>query len=393
MNKRLVYGIVSRTVAFAVLILTSKFLLDRNGFVYEIFNIDLSFMLYPLLVASATFYMATIFGVFLTGELADVVIGNVKVFALGLFFSIIVMNSPVPREFHPLGFWLLIGVTIVVFNRVMGAVSDCYRSNLLRVFSRSVSLFAGGYVLSKMMHTFPNHIYPEFISSPERIVFYSFMVASAVSLLGVFERSRNSYLSYIGKKFGTTSGLFSTFLLVMFLLFYFFNLRPIIVGQYSNYVVVFEWSIVCLASFVIYRNVKSYVAKSLAEDLRLGKWKRLVQTVVFNKDQVDEVSKVAEKFVEDGFKEGILIYLISTLLENGIPYSDIEAVISELVDYEDPPAPKLMFHWRLEDLERENKTRRIEVLRFTLNEASRVLHVSSPSEVLGEELGRDLCEL
>jgi hypothetical protein len=82
-------------------------------------------------------------------------------------------------------------------------------------------------------------------------------------------------------------------------------------------------------------------------------------------------------FLEDGSKEGILVNLISGLAENGVTPFRIEAVVGELVEYDDVPEPRLMFNWTQKNLERQNRLRRLNVLHSTLEEVGATVGIQT----------------
>ncbi len=388
MEKKLIRGFALRTICLAITYFIMDFILNKSNIIQQTANFDPSFLFYPTIATSTAIYSASILDLFLTGELACIMASSIRILAAALFFSIIFANSPTPQAFHPLGFWLLMATLTIIVVRVAGSASKYYGGVILKTFIESPCIFMLGYVLSRILSILVSASNIEFLKSaylPEK-TYNSFLALSTLSILGIFQNSRNPYLSYIGKKFGGLSGKTSTFILIMFLLFYFSDFRPIVANLFPNYIVVMEWAAVCLAAFAIYRRMRTYVSKRLTEDLRLGKWTAHVQKIFHEKGNVVEASKAAEKFVESGFKGGILSYLITALAENDLPASTIEQVIGELADYEDYCYPKLTLKWELENLKMKSRRRRMEVLVSTLVKASDFLGLKSQSYALKEEV-------
>jgi len=388
MDKKLIQGFTLRTIGLAIVYFSVDYILNKSNIIKQAINIEPSFLFYPIIATSTALYLASIFKLFLTGELACVMVSNIRILATTLFFSIIFANPPTPQAFHPTGFWLLTATLTIIIVRTAGSVSKYYGGLILKTFIESPCIFMLGYTLSRVLSILVSTQNIEFLKSaylPEKI-YYSFLALSILSILGIFQNSNNPYFSYIGKKFGGLAGKISTFILIIFLLSYFSNLRPIVANLFSNYIVVIEWAAVCLTAFAIYRRMRTYVSKRLTEDLRLAEWTTHVQKIFHEKDKVVEASKVVEKFIELGLKGGILSYLITALVENEVPASTIESIIGELADYEDDHYPKLTLKWELENLEIKNKRRRMEVLMSTLTQASNFLGLSSQSHALEEEV-------
>ena len=388
MEKGLIRGFTLRTIGLAITYFSMDFILNKSNIIQQTANIEPSFLFYPIIATSTALYSASILDLFLTGELACIMVSSIRILAATLFFSIIFANSPTPQAFHPLGFWLLMATLTIIVVRVAGPVSKYYGGAILKTFIESPCIFIVGYALSRVLSILVISSNVEFVKSaylPEKI-YYSFLALSLLSILGVFQNSTDPYLSYIGKKFGKLSGRTSTFILIILLLFYFCNFRQIVANLLPNYIVVIEWAAVCLAAFATYRRMRAYATKRLTEELRLGKWTVHVQKIFHEKGKVMEASKVAEKFVETGLKGGILSYLITALAENDVAASTIESIIGELADYEDDYHPKLTLKWELENLEMKSRRRRMEVLVSTLIKASNFLGLRGQSHALGEEV-------
>jgi hypothetical protein len=388
MDKKLIQGFILRTIGLAIVYFTVDFILNKSNIIQQAINIKPSFLFYPIIATSIALYLASILKLLLTGELSYITVSSIKMLAATIFFSIILANPPTPQVLQPLGFWLLMATITIIIVRAAGSITKYYGGVILKTFIESPCIFTLGYILNRVLNILINTQNIEFLKStclPEKI-YYSFLTLSILSILGILQNSRNPYLSYVGKKFGTLSGKTSTFIIIILLLFYFSDLRPIIVNLLPNYIVVIEWAAVCLTAFAIYRRMKTYVSKRLTEDLKVGEWTTHVQKIFHEKDKVVEVSKVAEEFIESGLKGGILSYLIAALVENEVPTSTIESIIGELADYEDDHYPKLTLKWELENLEIENKKRRMKVLTSTLIKASNFLGLSSQSHILEEEL-------
>jgi hypothetical protein len=381
MNKKTATSLASRTIIFAVLILAIEFVSSHNDEIIQTSDIDVSYMILPLIIASTIIYAVAMVDVFLTGELSQAFSRGVVGFTVGLFLSLAIARAPYLQDYQPLGFWILIGVVIIVAAYLSSAVSRSHHLSSIKVLSISIAFLTLGYVSSQIVSLLSQRTTVEFPQSFETVIFWSFAAASALCLLGLLSGSHNPYLSYVGNKFGSASGLVTIFALAIFLLLYSFDLRPILANSYPNYVLPFEWGAVCVVCFAFYRSAKSYAAKFLAEDLSLGKWTRLFQKIEQKKDKVEEVSKIVKKFVDDGNKEGILIYLTSTLIENQASTPEIVAAISKLVEYWDLPLPKLAFLSKLENRERENKVRRKTVLQQTLMDTANALRLHVPASL------------
>ena len=375
MDKRMKTVLAFRTVIFVILIVALEFVSNHNNVITQLLGADLSFTFLPLAVVSAIIYAVSIVDVLLEGELWTAVLKGALGFAVGLFLSMIIMVSPYPTGVQPLGSWLLAAVVVVVAVYISRAVFESYHVNVLKVLLVSFGLVILGYISSQMIVLLSQQTTVHFPPSFNIVVFCSFAAVSGLCLIGLLSGSENTYLSYVGKKLNNISNLAAVFVVAVLFFLYTFDLRPVLAASYSTYLLPFEWGAVFVISFVIFRNARSYVAKSLAQDLDLGKWTRLVQKIVQKKDKVEDVSKIVRGFVEEGNKEGVLVYLVSTLMENRASGSETVAAISGIINYHDIPRARLALFSKLENWKRENETRRKQVLHQTLMDTANVLRL------------------
>ena len=375
MDKRIATALALRTVIFVVLILILAFVSSHSNVLTQVLGVNVSFTISPLVVVSTMVYLVALADVLVRGELWMAVLRGALGFAVGLFLSMVVMAFPSPMDVQLIGFWLLAAVVVVVVAYISRAVFESYHVTVLRVLSLSVALIIMGYISSQMITLISQQAAVNFPPSFDIVVLCSFATASALCLIGFLSGSENPYLSYIGKELSKLSTLTAILVLAVFLFLYSFDVRPILAASYSIDLLPFEWGAVFAASFAIYRNARSYVAKSLAQDLDLGKWTRLVQKIEQNKGKVEDASRIVRKFVEEGSKDDVLVYLVSTLLENRASASETLAAIRGIINYRDIPRSRLALFSKLESCERENKTRRKEALRQTLMDTTNVLRL------------------
>lgn len=378
MDKGITTVLAFRTVIFVILILVLEFISSHNDVMIQMLGVDLSFTLLPLTVVSAIIYVISIADVLLKGELWTAVLRGGLGFSVGLFLSMIIMVWPYAADLLSLGAWLLAAVVVAVAVYISRAVFESYHISVMRVLPVSVALVILGYISSQMIALLSQQTTVHFPPSFDIVVFCSFATVSGLCLIGLLSSSENPYLSYIGKRLSNLSNLAAVFVIVVLFFLYSFDLRPTLAASYSTYLLPFEWGAVFVISFAIFRNARSYVAKSLAQDLDLGKWTRLVQKIVQKKDKVEDVSRIVREFVEEGNKQDVLVYLVSILLENRASASETVTVISKIINYRDIPRSRLALFSKLENWERENKTRRKEVLHQTLTDTADVLRLHLP---------------
>jgi hypothetical protein len=388
MKDEVLKGAILRTVTLAAAVVVTFYLLGWSSFVRDSFHEDVSFMLYPIIAVSIGLYAASLFDVLFTGELAGAVRDCIRIFAVGLLISFTLVMLPTVERLHQLGWWVLAGSSALIVAYLGRAVSSAYETDWPVVFSASVSLLAAGFIGMNAVRLFSDYVSSSNLEGLDWVVLWSFVAVSGVALLGLLKGSRNPVFSFVGARAGW-EGLALTFTAALFLQLYFRNWRSTLPESFSPYLAPVEWGIVCLTVLAVFLGMRSFVARSLSEEQRLGEWKKLVQKVAVWKDRVEEVAGIAGEFVEKGFKDRFIVYIVATLCANEVPSVRIEKVVNGLVDYSDLPEPRLFLVWRLGRRERENKDRRLKVLYSTLEKIADTIGLRSSSILPVEDLLRD----
>ena len=167
-------------------------------------------------------------------------------------------------------------------------------------------------------------------------------------------------------------------IVLFFVFIYFYYLRSFIISLFysyvsvsnkSSYIPVIEWGIVCVVSYLIYRDVRHHAKKSMTEDLLTGNWTSHVQRIAANKKDVMEASRLIDTFVESGSNVEIVTYLTSSLLKNKVNPSDIRETVGEIASYSEPTA---MFEkrWRWNESKEEGIELRTRMVQSALDKAS-----------------------
>lgn len=420
MDRRIVISIAYRVAVYVATIialevvlgkegLLSNYLQERKvGLLSNFLYLNLPPFLRPLQYACTLLFISSILRLVLVGKLADSLASSTKMLAFGIFFYTLFNQHPMLTGFSSLGSWVFICSMIVASKEIVDTVFSLYHIDHLRPLSTCVSVFLAGYFLSTMLRSFPPYItyinfalryaeqlraqrifdfryiistLPIIFALPvpiDTMVFYSSVFASALSLLGMLSHYRNPYVSYFGGIFSKASNIFGLFVLFTLIQIYFFNLRPVLLDVFPWYVPPLEWIAVCLVALAAFMMTKSYVSSVLSERLQFGEWMKHIQKVVYEKRDLESASEAIRRFVEEGAKEGVTVYLTSMLLRNGVQLPKIEKVVRYIVNYEDTQPPRLTLFYNLESLEEENMRRRMKVLISALKEAENILNLPAP---------------
>ena len=148
---------------------------------------------------------------------------------------------------------------------------------------------------------------------------------------------------------------------VFLLLAYDHFLRPGLEDTWGSSLVIAEWLalviVLALAGYLIWG-----FTKKISEDRQFGDLRMLVQTISYDRKQIETASAAVSDFVERGRKEGLIVYLTRVMLDNGVPPKAIEDIIAGIVGCRDDPEPPLVLRWTRGDIARHNKDRRLAVV-------------------------------
>jgi hypothetical protein len=167
-------------------------------------------------------------------------------------------------------------------------------------------------------------------------------------------------------------------IVIFFVLIYFYYLRSVMISLFysyvtvsnkSSYVPVIEWGIVCIAAYLIYRDVRHHAKKSMTEDLLAGNWATHVQRIGANKKDVVEASRLIDSFVEYGSNGEIMAYLTSSLLKNKVNPSEIRETVGEIATYSES-TPMFAKRWRWSKSKNEGIELRTKMIQSALDKAS-----------------------
>jgi len=369
-GKKVIKDIVSHSIKFAAFLLTSYWLLYPDGLISQFLNVNLSFLLLPLIILSTALYVSAVINAIFISRITEIIGKALE--GLSIALAIYLLTPRLASDLlSSLNYWLLILALTAIFNYVTNSLADLYHEPLLNVFSTSLSLFLAGFSLSNILAVFAQYLPPPLENFPPEIVFWGFTAAAAVSTVSIFRNFSNPYLHFLGVKID--SNIAGITLLLILTLTYFSALRPYVMSYLTPIPVsLIEWGVICLSFWLFYRNLRSQVNKRLTEPLRVGDWTKLRQEVEYHVDseQVNVADLVGE-FVDYGIKDGIITYLVSVMLSNGVSEDNVRGIVRRLIEYEDIPYPKICLKPWINGIDEENKRRRRDLLQEILSEIER----------------------
>jgi hypothetical protein len=376
-GKEVIKVIISHSIKFVAFLLISYWFLYPNGLIVQFLNVDLSFLILPLVILSTALYASAIINAIFTLKIAKIIGNALKGLAIALAIYLLIpclgrflMSRALLDILSSLNYWLLLFMLTVIFNNIARSLADLYHEPLLEISSTSLFLFLTGFLLNNILSILILYLPPPIDKFPPEIFFWSFIVAAVISLFSILRNFPNPYLHFIGVKVG--SNIAGITLLSILTLTYFSVLRPYITKYFpyiANVISLIEWGVVCLSFWVFYRNLRNQVNKFLMEPLHIGNWTTLRQEIEHHVDlEQINVSKIVEEFINCGVKDGIITHIVSVMLSNGVSEEKIRGIVRRLIEYQDIPYPKIRLSPWIKRVDEENKMRRKDVLQKMLLE-------------------------
>lgn len=361
----------------AVSLIALNILLSRGGFISNLLGVDLSFLIEVLTVPVILFFASSLLGALMASRLIKIVSNALGGLSLALAVYLFIDLAPITpiRQLLPVNQWLLMIMLAIIFGYVAVSFSDLYHEPLIGDASTSILIFLVGFALTNIV-SLARFRMPFGLSEVlPKVVFWGFTATALVSLLSLLRNLSNPYLHYLGRK--VKSNISSILLLLLFALAYFSAIRPYILGNFNLPIPIqlIEWSILCLSFLLFYRGLNGYVKGYLTENLHLGNWTRLAQRIEhFIDPEHLNLAGVIRDFIEHGRKDGIIAYIASIMLTNGVSIEAIREVIADIVEFRDMPYPKICLRPWIKGIDEENRRRRIKLLEEVTNKVNWIIY-------------------
>jgi hypothetical protein len=175
------------------------------------------------------------------------------------------------------------------------------------------------------------------------ILLFGFLFSAATALFYPLQYSKKSAFKKVGNWLGT--GTLQKVILGMILAGYLLFFRSYLTQFNSNGTVIGEWVFVGLITVIaVYRlRVK---LDAISAPLILESWEKHQQELGFKtSEEFVLLSKEVDTFLKLGEKKGVLLFLFNFLFLKKVSPNYIDLVLGELINYQDPPNPRLIFSW------------------------------------------------
>jgi hypothetical protein len=365
----------------------------------QLFTPEISFRIYdlvkPVLILLAFLYSASLAGRILYGEMVEALTGGIQDIGFTLSFLLFIQPIDFLQILEPMALFL-------VWASIISALKNISRPVLVKMNEvadpslEATQIILTGYLLLRSWNALRPDISdilggifpysPWFLLDKLGIlIIVTTGVLAIQSVIQLLEDYPNPYLSFIGRNLGEKNGgrIFALNLILLYSLV----LRrriPALIPNYAVFLPVAEWLLICLVFFSLYRRMRSHVENYMTARDDIGVWTKHIQGIEFKTDRdMEDMTRAIEKFIDEGEKRDIMVYLIFLLRDSGLGKKRIIHTLSELMGYQDQGPGLLAFTWQVEQLEERNRRMRKDVI-------SNILKTLSVRGVIDE--GWDLME-
>lgn len=350
--------------------------------------VDPTFLFLPLLSLLTCNYASKVIKAVIVGKLGTPLSSGANRIGLSSFVWLLTLDPSFPPYLQPLGdFILLVAVvsvarslasTILIDrNQVVGETVIKSAAILLmgiltsRVLQQVNTLLEeyGVFSLSALAGRTPVDVllglfYGGLLGVLERSILLSAFIVAGFSLTGILRHHPNPYLDYVGRRL--SSRLDGKFMLAFSLLVYVFFLREFALvhwGIEPQLVILAEWCVICIASYITYRKTRKFVSESMTATQKAGYWTRHIQEIEHRSDfKLDNLAGLVKVFMGSGDRDDLIVYMVDVFRRFNVPVSRIGGSVSELINHREIEMGLTTFSWQRRFLERMNLERRREAL-------------------------------
>ena len=333
-------------------------------------NMDL--ILIPLLASLTIFYVASIVSITLEGVLAEVLTGTLYAAGFASFFTLFLILQP-GQAFSQAGFLLSGAFVVLLVYNVVSTLARLRGAQALKAATVSATIFMVGQIILRLISLFIStngaSMPPGMAEGITGFVSLGITIAGVFTLFAVFKSSKNTYLAATGSIAGNY--LFSVSLSLIGALYYGFflgGLRSYAPGieSLSPYI---EWTGICVFAAIIFTVMRRGMQGSIMIKNRFGEWEKHMQEITTYKgDRFVGFTEVIDDFVERGNRERLLVRLALFLHENQADNDEISGLLAPLINYRDENAPDVSRSGRADEIEEDNKLRRLSLLQETIRQ-------------------------
>jgi hypothetical protein len=366
-KRRIIRSLVFSFLAGAL----TYYLFSSFGPVLRYFDLNLGFLILPMLGFIILRLVSALFSVFMSyqaGRVASVFL-NAAAFSFLCYFllnnaalftriPLLTGNEAVLNDVSRLASYSVIffaGFALVQFSYLLTSTSlDRNSAPAFRFL---------GYIIIGISFWRSSAAFVAYWSSVTDlglVLFYA-MLAVAVSHLGFYGQNRSNLL-IVDISGWLQSSPVTKFFWGLFISAYFIFFLPVI-ASYSPYAHLITWFLVCLMALRIFSNIRNSLQTRYSQPEKETEWEKHIQQV---EERIDEdyqlMTLYQSSFIAENDKDVLLSYLIKILRSNHVSDEDSVRMLKPLTEYRDNKTPWFAIGYWRSRIRRGNRQKRQQML-------------------------------
>jgi len=170
------------------------------------------------------------------------------------------------------------------------------------------------------------------------VILATSVLAALVSLLALWDTDRRRWLRTLASLMSSDINVVLLAASLGLLASYILVIRPEIGATIPEALSFVEWAMLVVLLLTLALAVFGYL-RSASREIELGEWKKLVQTVRYEKGELKTASGAVRDFVEKDKKEGLIVLITGVLQSSRVPPKRVEEILGMVLRRggEEPP--------------------------------------------------------
>lgn len=255
--------------------------------------------------------------------------------------------------------YVLLFISGYVLSKLAGLLSELSWGRQIYPLGNALGQFLVGLSLWQVLAAFSDSWAP---MNRIGLILFAGMLAVVISNIGAYgERLKNPFIVDASRWLGQSPHV--KFILGALIAAYIIFIRPAIVGIF-RYAPLIEWLLVCLAAWRLFKGIKSGLKTHCSVELQEADWRKHVQQIA-DRQGLDfiHLGDIQQRFVSQGDRDSLLIYLVLLLNDNGLPVAEINQILHPLINHQDAKMPWFAFGWEQRRILRRNEKKRQPILK------------------------------
>jgi len=294
-------------------------------------GLDLAFIFNAIAITAVLLFVAASLKLLLRGSGVALLHRALVSSSVVVFLVILLISSPLAERDGVLGLCLL----LLVIGALVIALPLVSRPRArFALLLRAFLIGLGGLATGMALHI----VSPGAGGRAGDVILATSVFVAFVSLLALWDTDRRRWLRTLAALMSSDVNVVLLAAGLGLLASYVLVIRPEIGATIPEALSFVEWAMLVVLLLTLALAVFGYL-RSASREIELGEWKKLVQTVRYEKGELKTASGAVRDFVEKDKKEGLIVLITSVLQSSRVPPKRIEEIVGMVLMHggEEPP--------------------------------------------------------